>query len=346
MNLVSPGAAGEPLQPPANEPRGNKKRLNLGDYTERFALIGAWIVVIVVFSILAPTTFFNVQNFTTMFGTQTTLVILALALLIPLSAGDYDLSVAATLTFAGMVVAVLNGHHGWPIGLTIVIALAVGAGIGLMNGFFVMVFDIDPFIVTLGTGTVISGITLWISGSQTISGVSGWLSNWVVNQRLFGISLEFYYGLLVCLFLWYIFEYTAIGRRILFVGRGRNVARLSGIRVGRVRWGCFIAAGVIAAAAGVLYTGTAGAADPTSGGTFLLPAFAAAFLGGTTITPGRFNPWGTFIAVYFLVTGITGLAILGVQTWVQNVFYGGALVVAVSASQVVKKRHERAARLS
>ena len=129
------------------------------------------------------------------------------------------------------------------------------------------------------------------------------------------------------------------------MGRGTNVARLSGIRVGRVRWGCFVAAGIIAAAAGVLYTGTAGASDPTSGQTFLLPAFAAAFLGSTAITPGRFNPWGTFIAVYFLVTGITGLAILGVQTWVQNVFYGGALVVAVSASQIVKKRRERAARL-
>jgi ribose transport system permease protein len=301
--------------------------------------------VIVVFSILAPNTFFNVRNFTTMFGTQTTLVMLALALLIPLTAGDYDLSVAATLTMSGMVVAVLNANHGVPIGVAIVVALALGALIGFINGFFVMVFDIDPFIVTLGTGTVILGLTLWISGSQTISGVSNWLSSWVVERRLFGISLEFYYGLLLCVLLWYIFDFTAVGRRILFVGRGTNVARLSGIRVGRVRWGCFIAAGIIAAAAGVLYTGTAGASDPTSGSTFLLPAFAAAFLGSTTITPGRFNPWGTFIAVYFLATGITGLAILGVQTWVQNVFYGGALVIAVSASQVVKKRHERAARL-
>jgi ribose transport system permease protein len=175
--------------------------------------------------------------------------------------------------------------------------------------------------------------------------VSDWLSSWVVVHRIFGISYEFFYGLLLCIFLWYVFDYTAIGRRILFVGRGTNVARLSGIRVGRVRWGCFVAAGIIAAAAGVLYTGTAGASDPTSGQTFLLPAFAAAFLGSTAITPGRFNPWGTFIAVYFLVTGITGLAILGVQTWVQNVFYGGALVVALSASQIVKKRRERAARL-
>ncbi len=345
MNQVSPGAAGEPLEPVERGPQPTKKGLNLGDYAERFALVGAWLVVIVVFSILAPNTFFNVRNFTTMFGTQTTLVMLALALLIPLTAGDYDLSVAATLTMSGMVVAVLNANHGVPIGVAIVVALALGALIGFINGFFVMVFDIDPFIVTLGTGTVILGLTLWISGSQTISGVSNWLSSWVVERRLFGISLEFYYGLLLCVLLWYIFDFTAVGRRILFVGRGTNVARLSGIRVGRVRWGCFIAAGIIAAAAGVLYTGTAGASDPTSGSTFLLPAFAAAFLGSTTITPGRFNPWGTFIAVYFLATGITGLAILGVQTWVQNVFYGGALVIAVSASQVVKKRHERAARL-
>jgi len=345
MNQSSLGAPGELLPPTTGEPRRGQKGFGLGDYVERLALVIAWLVVIIVFSILAPDTFFNVRNFTTMFGTQTTLVILALALLIPLTAGDYDISVAATLTFSGMVVAVLNAQHGVPIGVAIAVAIAAGALIGLINGFFIIYFEIDAFIVTLGTGTIILGLTLWLSASQTISGVSDWLSSWVVVHRIFGISYEFYYGLLLCVLLWYVFDYTAIGRRILFVGRGTNVARLSGIRVGRVRWGCFIAAGVIAAAAGVLYTGTAGASDPTSGQTFLLPAFAAAFLGSTAITPGRFNPWGTFIAVYFLVTGITGLAILGVQTWVQNVFYGGALVVALSASQIVKKRRERAARL-
>jgi ribose transport system permease protein len=345
MNQVNSGPPGEPLPPVASDSQPRKRGFRPSDYGERVALIGAWMVVIVVFSILAPQTFFNTQNFTTIFGTQSTLVMLALALLIPLTAGDYDLSVAGTLTMAGMVVALLNARHGVPIGLTMVIAVAIGAFIGVVNGFFVMIFGIDPFIVTLGMQTVIAGLVLWISGSETISGVSPWLSNWVVTRRLFGISLEFYYGLLLCIVLWYVFEYTAIGRRILFVGRGINVARLSGIRVGRVRWGCFIAAGVIAASAGVLYTGTAGAADPVSGLSFLLPGFAAAFLGSTTITPGRFNPWGTFIAVYFLVTGITGLAILGVQTWVQSVFYGGALIIAVSASQIVKRRRERAARV-
>jgi ribose transport system permease protein len=277
-----------------------------------------------------------------MAGTQATLVILSLAVLIPLIAGDYDLSLAANLMMAGMLVAVLNAEHGVPLVLTILIALGFGALLGFINGFIIIVFDINAFIVTLGTGTIVTGLVLWISASHTIGGVSQY---WVVVNRLFGLSIEFFYGLLLCAVLWYVFDFTAIGRRILFVGRGTNVARLSGIRVGRVRWGCFVAAGIIAAAGGIVYTGTAGAADPVSGGTFMLPAFAAAFLGSTAITPGRFNAWGTYIAVYFLVTGVTGLAILGVQSWVQSVFYGAALVIAVSASAFVKSRREAAAKL-
>jgi ribose transport system permease protein len=105
-----------------------------------------------------------------------------------------------------------------------------------------------------------------------------------------------------------------------------------------VRLLCLIASGTISAATGILYAGTIGAADPNSGTTFLLPAFAAAFLGATSITPGRFNAWGTLIAVYFLVIGITGLTMLGIQTFVQNLFYGGALVLAVALSQLVRKR--------
>jgi ribose transport system permease protein len=138
--------------------------------------------------------------------------------------------------------------------------------------------------------------------------------------------------------LWYIQQYTALGRRLLFVGRNRSVSRLSGINVSRMRVGALVAAGVISSLAGILYAGTTGAADPVSGATFLLPAFAAAFLGATSIIPGRFNPWGSFISVYFLVTGITGLTLLGFETFVHNLFYGGALVMAVTLSQLVRIR--------
>jgi ribose transport system permease protein len=90
--------------------------------------------------------------------------------------------------------------------------------------------------------------------------------------------------------------------------------------------------------AGILYAGVLGSADPYSGLNFLLPAFAAAFLGATTILPGRFNPWGVIVAVYFLATGITGLTMLGIPLWVTNVFNGGALILAVTVSQLSRGR--------
>lgn len=334
---------GETVKPAAGSAgtQSAMPRRRVGDYAERFALEFAWVLVIILFTVLAPESFFTARNLTTMLGAQTTLVFVSLAVLIPLTAGDFDLSAASVLTLSSVTIGVLNVQQGVPIGAAIIVALAIGITVGLFNGFFVVVMRIDPFIVTLGSGTLILGIVLFISKSITIGGISSWLTTWVVVNRLFGVPLAFYYGILLTLVIWYVYSYTALGRRLLFVGRGRDVARLSGIRVGRVRWGCLVMSGLIAAIGGAIYTGTTGAADPISGSSYMLPAFAACFLGATTITPGRYNPWGTWIAVYFLATGITGLAILGVQTWVQSVFYGGALIVAVSASQLVKMRHER-----
>ena len=179
---------------------------------------------------------------------------------------------------------------------------------------------------------------LWISGSNTVSGVSNGLIDWTITNRFLGISMVFWYGVIITLLLWYVFAYTALGRRLLFVGRGRNVSRLSGINVGRVRWGALATSATMAAIAGVFYTGSLGGADPTSGLSFLLPAFAAAFLGATAINPGRFNPIGTFVAVFFLVSGITGLQLLGADSFVQQLFYGGALILAVALSQLARRK--------
>ena len=308
------------------------------DLTERYALLAAWGVTCVVFGILRPDTFLTTSNFTTIFGSQAILVVLTLALLPPLTAGDYDLSVAATMTLSSMVLAILNVNHHWSIGAAIVAALAVGVFVGLVNGALVVLLDIDSLIATLGSSTFIAGVVLWISDSQTISGVSQSLINVVVVDRFLGIPLEFYYGIALGIVILYVFEFMPVGRRLLFVGRGRSVARLSGIHVARLRWGALVVSGLISAFAGVLYAGTLGSADPTSGLSFLLPSFAAAFLGATTIMPGRFNPVGSIAAVYFLVTGITGLQLLGVQTFVQQLFYGGALVLAVALSQLARRR--------
>ena len=324
----------------AAEPRERYRPVAL-DLLERYALLGAWAITCVIFGILRPDTFLTTSNFTTIFGSQAILVVLTLALLVPLTAGDYDLSVAATMGLSAMTLAILNVNHHWSIGASIAAALAVGLGVGLVNGALVVTLRIDSLIATLGTSTFIAGVILWISNSQTVSGVSNGLINVVVIDRFLGIPLEFYYGIALGLLMLYVFEFMPVGRRLLFVGRGRSVARLSGIRVNRLRWGALAVSGLISAFAGVLYVGTLGSADPTSSLSFLLPAFAAAFLGATAIMPGRFNPIGSIVAVYFLVTGITGLQLLGVQTFVQQLFYGGALVVAVALSQLARRRDER-----
>jgi ribose transport system permease protein len=132
----------------------------------------------------------------------------------------------------------------------------------------------------------------------------------------------------------YVFTFTPVGRRLLIVGRGREVARLSGLKVHRIRILSFMACGALSGLAGVVYVGTSGTADPSAGTAYLLPAFAAAFLGATVLQPGRFNAWGTLVAVYFLTTGINGLSQLNVGTFVQQLFYGGALIVAVLLSRL------------
>ncbi len=317
-------------------PRG--ARAPVADLGERYGLLVAWALLILFLGWFRPDQMFAWNSYAAMFGSTAMIVVLTLGLIIPLTTGDFDLSVASTMALASMLIAFLNVRQGVDIGPAILIALATGAAIGAVNAFFVLWFGIHSLIVTLGTGYFINGVILWISKSAPIAGVSMDLVRPVILTRFLGIPMAFWYAVILTAVIWYLFQFTALGRRLLFVGRGREVARLSGVNVVRVRAGALIASGTIAALAGVLYTGMRGAADPSSALAFLLPAFAAAFLGSTTIYPGRFNAPGAFVAVFFLSTGIMGLNFLGMPSFVQNLFYGGGLVVAVAISQLLRKR--------
>ncbi|MGI9352382.1 MAG: ABC transporter permease [Rhizobiaceae bacterium] len=306
--------------------------------SEKFGLLAAWLSVILVLGVFQPEQMFSWNSYATMFGSNAMIIVLTLALIVPLTAGDFDLSVASTMGLSSMVLAVLNVNLGMPILIAILVSLTVGAAIGAINAYFILYFRIHSLIVTLGTGYFVNGLILWISDSGTIAGVSMGLVNAVILYRFLGIPLGFYYVLILTIAIWYGFQHTSLGRRLLFVGRGREVARLSGVNVNQMRAGALILSGLLSAFAGILYTGMRGSADPSSALAFLLPAFAAAFLGSTSIYPGRFNAPGAFIAVLFLSTGIMGLNFLGVDSFVQNLFYGGGLVLAVSISQLIRDR--------
>ncbi|SNR53527.1 ABC transporter permease [Puniceibacterium sediminis] len=317
-----------------------RKAVNIKSLIERFALIVVWLLIIGIFGLVLPGIFLSWTNFSVLFATQAPGAVLALALVIPLTAGDYDLSVGAMLTLSAVTVGVLNAVHGVPIVFAVMVALCFGIILGLINAFFIVYVRIHSLVVTMGTTSIVTGLVQWMTNSSTIGGISRDLIDLVARGRLFGISYAFYYVIVIAFVIWLVFEFTPMGRRILFVGRGREVARLSGIDVGRVRVGCLVASAFLSAIAGVIYAGLLGAADPFSGLNFLLPAFAAAFLGATAIQPGRFNPWGAVVSVYFLATGITGLTMLGIPLWVTSAFNGGALILAVTVSQFARGRAE------
>jgi ribose transport system permease protein len=325
---------------PEDTPKADAARpglLRWRDFGQRYALVVAWALVIVVFGALRPSTYLSAANFQSMLSSQAVLLVLALGLLLPLVTGNFDLSMAANLTFSSILLAILQTEDNIPLVPAILIVMACGVVIGAVNGLLIVALGIDSFIVTLGVGTILQGLTFEISNSQTFSGISSQLINFSANYRFLGVGLGFWYGVLLTLLLAYLFTFTALGRRMLFVGRNAEVSRLSGVPVARIQLGAMVGAGLIASLAGVLYTGTQGAADPSSGLEFLLPGFAACFLGSTAVQPGRFNPIGTFVAVFFLVSGITGLQILGAQSYVQQLFYGFALVLAVALSKLPQR---------
>jgi ribose transport system permease protein len=338
--------ASGPTSPPPREaavPRqsAGSQQNAVARFCHRFALLFAWAITIALFSVLEPDSFMQFQNFTSIFNSQAVLVVLTCSLVVTLTSSEYDLSAASVLSLSAMLIAVLNTQYDVPIGWAIMIALLAGLLVGAINGVLVIVVGIESIIATLGMGSLVSGITLWVSHSNLISGISNTLVELVIVPRFFGISLGFVYAVVIVTALWYFLTYTPLGRQLLFVGRGRRIARLSGLPVSKLRFGALMAGSFLAAVAGVLYAGTSASADPNSGDSFMLPAFAAAFLGSTAIVPGRFNAWGSFAAVYFLVTGIYGLSLMGIQVFIQNLFYGGALIIAVALSIMVRRSETR-----
>ncbi len=311
-----------------------------GDVMRRFGLLVVFALLILVFSILEPSTFATFGNAKTILGSQTVLVVLALGLIVPFTAGEFDISVAGTLSICTVLVGWLNVIHGWPIVATILAVLLVGVLIGLANAFFVVYIGIDSIVVTLAMGTLLTGVGFGIN-NVTTPGISPGLVSAIRDEWL-GLPAAFFYAVALTLIVWYVFSYTPAGRYLYFVGAGRDVARLSGIRVTALRVYSFMISGGLSALAGIILAGWLGASDPNASASYLLPAFAAIFLGSTAITPGRFNPWGSFIAAYFLVTGIAGLQLVGFTGWVEQVFSGASLIVAVTLSRIGSARYRSA----
>ncbi len=305
-------------------------------FLSKYALLLVWIVMALFFYLSMPGKFGQWATVQSIFGSQEVLVFLGISALTTLSVGEFDLSIASIMGISATMIPVLAGLDHVNIVLACVLAILASLACGLLNAFFVVKVGVSSLIVTLGTGTFLIGVAMWISDSSSVA-VTNVAFSKVALYSILGLPVSFYYGLVLVGAFAYVSLWTPIGRHMLFVGSNREVARLAGIQVDRVRVGSYLVASVIAGLGGLLLVSTTGGFNASGAPNYLLPALAAVFLGSAVVQPGRFNPIGTLIGIYFLETGILGLELFGYSGWVQDAFYGAGLVVSVAIASVVRK---------
>jgi ribose transport system permease protein len=291
-----------------------------------------FVVMFAVFSLWVPDTFLQWDTWKALIDSQAVTAILAIGLVIALSAGAFDLAIGAELGFGSILVAWLLVDQGLGVAPAIVLTLAAGALVGLANGLLIVKVRIDSFIATLGMSSILLALIAWVSSSQQILGLPEGFQE-IGTTEILGLTLPVYLMLFVGAVVWYVLERTPLGRRVYATGGNIEAARLAGVRVSAVVIGSLVACGAIAAFAGMLVSANLSTGDPTIGPAYLLPAFSAAFLGSTQFRGGRFNVWGTVVAVIVLATGVKGLQLAGAPVWIPDLFNGAALLLAVGLAK-------------
>lgn len=308
----------------------------LSDIIRKYFVVALVPIFFIVFSALMPSEFFTLTNVRTLLGTNAVVLLLAIGVTVVAAQGDFDLSFGGTVGLVPAVVVTLISHS-IPDGVAIVIGLLVAVLIGVINSIIVVRMGADSFIITLGMGTLTEGIGLALTASSTIPNNSK-LASTIMVTTIGGFQLAVLYSLVATVLLWFITERTISGRHLYFTGEGREAARLAGVRVNRIRYIGFIVSATLAGVAGLALLAETGAVDATYGQEYVLPVFAAIFLGYSTIRVGRVNAFGTLAGVLLIAIGTTGLELESVPSWVTEVFSGGILVVAVAAAILLGQR--------
>jgi ribose transport system permease protein len=306
-------------------------RVPAGFGLDRFSGVYLWILFIVVFGIWSPHEFLTLSTARSIASTQAVTGMIALAVLIPLAGGLYDLSVGATANVTGILVVVQMNNHHWAMVPAIVLAVLVGFAVGAVNAFVVVKLRVNSFIATLGMSSILAAVLVIVSGdaSPTPPLSSAW--NNLTQTTVAGFQIIVLYLIVLAMIVWWLMAHTPAGRYLYATGGNAEAARLSGVRVGRWSAMALIASGGVAGLAGVFFT-SQGGPSLDFGPALLLPAFAAAFLGSTQFQPGKFNVWGTLLAIYVLATGVQGLELVSGAVWLSDMFNGVALILAVALS--------------
>jgi ribose transport system permease protein len=298
------------------------------------------ILLAIIFAVLLPGTFAGIQTVRAILGNNTTVALLALAEMIVIAGGNYDLSIAYSVGLMHIIAMSLLVWVGVPWPVVVLITIAAGALVGWINGVLVEYAKIDSFIATLGVGTILYGIGTFITNGSQVVGVVPMEFAAINDGRLFGIPYPTFVVALIAILAWICLEHLPMGRHLYALGVNRRAAELTGVNSRRLIMGGFVVTGAIVGLAGAILAARLQVAQSSVGPEFLLPAFVGSLLGATTVRPGRVNAPGTIIAVLVLAVGIAGLQQLGNSFFVEPIFQGGALIISVGLAGYAARRRK------
>lgn len=334
MNSIQSNAL-EPTRSELKELTGMQKVARL---IPVYGLVILTVFLILLFSILLPNTFPTVLNLRSIISDKAIILILSLGVMIPMSAGRIDLTVGYGIVLWHILAISLQTMFGFSWPLAVITVLVLGGFMGMLNGLLVEVAKIDSFIATLGTGTILYALALWHSGGRQIVGALPERFYALNTTMVFGLPITGYYVVVIALAMWFVYEYLPIGRYLYAIGASPKAAALNGIPVRKYVMGSFIASGLFTALAGVLLAAKLRIGQASVGLEYLLPALVGAFLGSTTIKPGRVNVWGTMIGIIILAVGISGIQQFGGSFWVEPMFNGVTLLIAIGIAGYAQRR--------
>ncbi len=325
------------LEPTTADTAGLSPRARLLRFLPVYGLVILTLLLIVLFSLLLPETFPTLLNLRSILADKAIIAILSLAAMIPMVTGKIDLTVGYSIVLWHILVISLQiAGVPWP--LACVIILACGAFVGFLNGVLVEVAKIDSFIATLGTGTVIYALALWHTGGRQVVAQLEPGFYKLSTTFVFGLPITAYYVIVLAVIMWVLLEYTPLGRYLYAIGANPKAASLNGIRVERYTMLAFMTSGLLSAIAGILLASKLRIGQASVGLEYLLPALVGAFLGSTTIKPGRVNVWGTLVGVVILAVGISGIQQFGGSFWVEPMFNGVTLLVAIGIAGFAQRK--------
>jgi ribose transport system permease protein len=298
-----------------------------------YGVVVGLFLLLVIFSIAHPHSFLTWDNAVSILSAGAIVTIMAIGLTVPLAAGDFDLSIAALASLTGMVTAVLVADHGWSVPLTLAVVVGVGVLVGVINGLLVAYVRINAFVATLATMSVLQGLALGVSGDRYRGVLPTRLTD-IGQTEIFGIPIVVYIAIVLAIILWALLRSTQFGRYAYATGSSEVASRVAGVDTRSVRLRAFVISGTFAALAGALLAARAGSAYPDGAGGLLLPAYAAAFVGSSVLSDGRFHIWGTAIGVLLLQAGQVGLIMSNFPQWLTDVFNGAVLAAAVGLSRI------------